>query len=45
MAFKKYSREEVRKTTKLELILILFSVDYLKEVLITHILKHPMELL
>ena len=43
-AFKNYSREEVMKMTKLELFLILFPVDHLKEVLVPEtnkLLKHP----
>ena len=46
-AVKNYTREEVMNMTKLELFLILFPVDYLKEILtpkMNKILKHPMEL-
>ena len=46
-SFKNYPLEEIMKTMKLDIFLILFTVDYLKEVLIPEtnkILKHPMEL-
>ena len=46
-AFKNYTHEEVTKMKKLEFFLMLFLVDYLKEILITkmnNLLKHPMEL-
>ena len=45
-AIKNYSREEVMKMTKLEFFLILFSIEYLKEILIPEtnkLLKHPMD--
>ena len=45
--FKSYTREEVMKMTKLELFLVLFPVDYLKEILVpktNKLLKHPMDL-
>ena len=45
--FNCYTREKVMKMTKLELFLILFPVDYLKEILFPEsnkLLKHPMEL-
>ena len=46
-AFGHYSREEVMKMTELELFLILFPVEYLKEILLpekNNLLKHPMDL-
>ena len=46
VAFKNYSHEEVTKMTKLELLLILFPVEYLKETLIIEPykpLKHIMD--
>ena len=45
-AFKNYSREEVTKMTNLEPFLILFPVEYLKEILTPEtnkLLKYPME--
>ena len=45
-AFKNYSREELMKMTELELFLILFPVEYLKEILIpetNNLLKNPMD--
>ena len=45
--FKNYTREEVMNMKKLELFLILFSADYLKEILIpkmNKIIKYPMDL-
>ena len=45
--FNNNTREEVIKMTKLDLFLILFPNDYLKEILTpktNKILKHPMEL-
>ena len=46
MQISKKSHEEITKTTKLELFLILFPIDYLKEVLIpemNNFLKYPMD--
>ena len=45
--FKNYSREEVMKTTKLVFFLILFTFEYLKDILVPemkNLLKYPMDL-